>query len=358
LTGGLPPVVHLASGREWRGGERQVLLLATELARLGLDQRVITRRGGRLERELVSAGVPVRPVRWGIALSPWALGAAWREARTRSVLLHAHDSHALTVAILAARAAGAPVVATRRTAFPLARRSLWRLADRVIAVAEAARTALIQGGVSPERIALVPSGIDPAATCAVRPRPIRRELGLPGDTPLAVNVAALTWEKDHATLIRAAVLVARAASRLHWVIAGDGPLRRRLERLARDLGVGERIHFLGWTEAPNDLIAAADLFVLTSCSEGAATVLLDAMALGVPVVATRAGGVPETLATAGLLVPVGDAAAVSAAMLQLLEDARCRRKLRTAAAAAVTNRTARGMARAVLAVYRSVVLRL
>jgi glycosyltransferase involved in cell wall biosynthesis len=359
LTDGLPPVLHLARGRQWRGGERQVLLTAIELAKLGIEQRVITRRGGRVDRELRSAGVDVRPVGWRVAPSPGAFVAAGREAAARPFILHAHDAHALTVAVLVGRVVGRRVVATKRTEFPLKRHSLWRGADRVIAVSHAARRALERGGVPAERIDIVPPGIDLAATRAarLRPRPIRRELGLADTATLAVNVAALTREKDHATLLRAAALVAPASPDLHWIIAGDGPLRGRLEGLARDLGIAARIHFLGWLDEPSPVIAAADLFVLTSNSEGSATVLLDAMALGVPIVATAAGGIPEAVGAAALLAPIGDAHAVAAAVRRVHVDPTCRASLLEAARGTVAERTAAGMARGVVAVYRSVVLR-
>jgi L-malate glycosyltransferase len=351
----LPRVVHLASGREWRGGQRQVLLLARELAALGVPQVVVTRADSRLHRELAAAGIAVAPVAWPRAFSAPAVRAAWRAARRRPALLHAHDGHALTIAGLAGLLAGRPWVATKRTEFPLRRPVFWRRAARVLAVSGAVARAVERGGVAAGRIAVVPSGIDVAATATVRPGSVRQALGLPAEAPLAVNVAALSAEKDHDTLLDAAARVAGPAPGVHWAIAGDGPLRAHLERRARELGLAGRVHFTGWLDDPLPLMAAATVFVLTSRAEGLGTVLLDAMALGIPVVATSAGGIPEAVGEAGLLAPPGDPDAVAGAVVQVVQDPALRARLGAAAAARVRDRDAAGMARAVLAVYRSVV---
>lgn len=353
MTEGLPRLVHVASGREWRGGQRQVLLLTRELERLGAEQVVVTRDRGRLAAELRRAGVRVAEVPWEQALSVRALGAVWREARRRPAILHAHDSHALTISALAATLARRPWVATRRTAFPLRRPLLWRRARQVVAVSGAVRRVLVDGGVPGHQISVVPSAIDLRETRATSPAGVRQAHRLPPDAPLAVNVAALTREKDHDTLLRAATLAAEQVPDLHWAIAGDGPLRLHLERTARELGISDRIHFLGWLDDPLPLIAAAQLFVLTSTAEGVGTVLLDAMALGVPIVASAVGGVPETVADAGLLIPPSRPDAVAAAVAEVLENQSLADRLAALARARVESRDAPGMAHAMLAIYRS-----
>lgn len=303
--------------------------------------------------ELGRAGVPVAGVPWQRAVSLPALGTVWREARHRPAILHAHDSHALTIAAIAATLARRPWVATRRTAFPLRRPLLWRRARKVVAVSGAVRRILEDGGVPTNRIVVVPSAIDLTETRGTSPAGIRHAHRLPPDAPLAVNVAALTREKDHDTLLRAAALTAAQIPDLYWAIAGDGPLRLQLERTARDLGISDRIQFLGWLDDPLPLIATAQLLVLTSTAEGVGTVLLDAMALGVPVVASAVGGVPETLGDAGLLVPQANPEAVAVAVAEVLENKSLADRVTALARARVEGRDAPGMAHAMLAVYRS-----
>ncbi|MEZ4586053.1 MAG: glycosyltransferase [Gemmatimonadales bacterium] len=350
-------IVHIASGRQWRGGQRQVLLLARGLAGLGVEQLVITSRDSRLARELTGAGVAVRAVGWRSGHSLAALLAAWREGRGPRTVYHAHDGHAVTLAALAARLSGKPWVAHRRTAFRVRRPARWRRATRAIAISAPVAERLREAGVDPARIGLVPSAIDLEQARACPARDPRPELGLPPNAPLAVNVAAFTEEKDHDTLVRAAALAAERRPDLHWAIAGDGPLQPHVARSIRNLGLDSRIHLLGWVDEPMELIKAADLFVLSSRQEAVGTVLLDAMAASVPIVATNVGGIADTVGRGGLLVPPADPAALAEGVLQVLDQDELRERLRNEGGLAVAGRDASGMAEAVRAIYRSVVLK-
>ncbi len=351
----LPRIVHLASGREWRGGQRQVLLLAKELARLGIGQIVITTAGSRLATELTQAGVPTHAVKWRTGLSPSALIAAIATSREGPSIIHAHDAHALTLAGLAALVTKAPFVVTRRVDFPLRRIGFWARAAAVIAISDAVRRILIADGIDPGRVTVVHSGIDLGTAADVRPGSIRADLGLPATGPLAVSVAALVAHKDHASLLQAAALLRSRFPNLHWALAGEGTLRAELELQARDLNITPVIHFLGQIREPRRLIGAATTFVLSSVEEGLGTSILDALALGIPVVATRAGGIPEMLeGGAGILTPPVDPAALAEGIAQVLQSQELRTELAAKGRQAVTRFTDRGMATKVLQVYRSV----
>lgn len=348
-----PRVVHIASGREWRGGQRQVWLLARALARTGaVDQVVVTGRGGELARRLTADRVPVVSPAWEGSFDLSALGATLRTA-ARGSILHAHDSHALTLAGLASLVTGAHLMATRRVEFPVRRRGFWRRAERIIAISEAVRGVLLSAGFPPGQIAVVPSGIAIDETARVAREDPRRKLGLLPGAPLAVATGALERPKDHATLIRAAALTL-ASSDLHWAIAGEGRLRADLERLIDQLGLRRRVHLLGEVPDAARLVAAADLFVMSSIEEGLGTAVLDAMALGVPVVGTRAGGIPEMLSGgAGKLVPPGDPRALADAVLALMNDRAARDAQIAKAREAVRRYSDERMAEGVLQVYRS-----
>jgi hypothetical protein len=131
-------VVHVASGREWRGGQRQVWLLARELARTGaVEQVVVTGAASELARRLDDERIPVHCARWTAGLDPRVLPSIVSESRSDHAVLHAHDAHALTLAGIGARLTGTPFIATRRVDFPLRRRGFWGRADRVIAISRA-----------------------------------------------------------------------------------------------------------------------------------------------------------------------------------------------------------------------------
>ncbi len=217
------------------------------------------------------------------------------------------------------------------------------------------RGVLVADGLDPARITTVPSGIDVESVRGVRPGAIRQELGLPGTGPLAVAVGALVGHKDHATLVRAAGLLRDRRPELHWAIAGEGPLRGALEAQIGALSLHHRVHLLGHLSEPLRLVASADVLVMSSREEGLGTSVLDAMALDVPIAATRGGGIPEMLhGGAGLLSPPGDSAALADSVDRLLGDTVLRESVRHQARTRVSQFTAAAMAEGVLAVYRSV----
>ncbi len=321
-------IVHLNTERTWRGGERQTLWLARELERRGHQNRVACRPGFPLERAAKEAGLKT------FALSPWAEAAplaAWRLRRflkeSGAEVLHAHTAHAVGLGALAARGIGVKFAATRRVDFPLQRNffSRWKYGrlDGLAAISRRVRDVLVEGGMPADRVVVISSGIDaagyPSAADRVR---LRREKGCGEGDFLIVNAAALVPHKDHDTLLRAARLVCAEIPRARFLILGDGPLKGRLTETARSLGLEGRAVFLGHRADVLEWTALADVFVLSSEEEGLGTALLDAMALGVPTVATRAGGIPDIYGSeqAPELVSPKDPEALAGALLSLARD--------------------------------------
>jgi glycosyltransferase involved in cell wall biosynthesis len=339
-------VLQVDAGREWRGGQNQVRLLCRELARdKHVEQILVTRQDGELARRAGADGVTVRGTAWEIGLDPRAW---WNLRRTISAfqpdIVHVHDSHALTLA--ATVAVGRTLVATRRVDFHVGRFGAWRRPDRIIAVSEAVKQVLIGDGLAPDGITVVPDGIDPdeIRQAAVPPLDIRSQLRLPPDALLAVNAAALVDHKDQKTLIRAAGAARTLEPRLHWVIAGEGPQREALAAEITRLELQDRVHLVGWIDRIEALIAAADIFVMSSRTEGLGSVILNALALDRPVVATAAGGVPEILPPE-LLVPPGGAEALAHKVAHVLHN--------PTVVPFPPRFTARSMAAQVLDVYRA-----
>jgi len=173
------------------------------------------------------------------------------------------------------------------------------------------------------RVVVIPNGVD---VDRFRPRPadavLRDALGLPPAAPVAGIVAALRPEKQHELFLQAAALVHRQSPECRFLIVGDGPQRASLEALAGDLGLSGVVHFLGTRGDVPQLLALIDVFVLTSKMEANPVSILEAMASGKPVVATRVGSVPETVheGRTGYLVAPGNAGEMAAKVLDLLGD--------------------------------------
>ncbi len=191
--------------------------------------------------------------------------------------------------------------------------------DRVICVSDAAASTFRAAGIEPTKISVVRNGMPLRAARRLR-HDTRRSLGLDGHCPIIVTTARLTPQKDHATLIGALpIVLARHPDCRIWLI-GNGPQEHMLREQACALGVADAVSFMGYRTDVPDLLAAADLFVLSSRFEGLPLAMLEAMAHGLPVVATRVGGTDEVLidGVTGRLVGPGDSDALAAAIDDVL----------------------------------------
>jgi L-malate glycosyltransferase len=318
-------ILHVDSARGWRGGQNQVLLTAQGMARRGHAVVLACQRGGVLEQRARAAGLDVRAQRFHGDLSPAAvLGLRGLLRRERFDAVQLHDPHALACGVLASRGARVPLVATRRVDFPLhGRWSRWKYgrAARVVAVSDAIRGVLARDGLAGDRLRVVYEGVADRPPAAGG-REALVALGVPENAPVVGNVAALTGHKDHDTLLRAARLVLDRAPHARFVVVGEGELRPRVEALHRELGLGERCVLAGFRTDLDRLLPAFSIFCLSSQMEGLGTSLLDAMAFARPIVATRAGGIPEAVedGVTGRVVPPRDPAALARALLELLDD--------------------------------------
>jgi len=257
-------------------------------------------------------------------LSAWTLAKAVKKHDID--IIHGHTGHAHTYACLARMLAGrGKVVVSRRVDFPPRRGLLnrWKYSrpDRIIAISNFIAGVLRDYGIEESRLEVVHSVTDASRFVGVEPLP-RSALGIPEGVPLLVNVAALVGHKDHATLIDAMPSVLRELPELRLLILGDGELRPVIEAQIDRLGVGRSVSLLGYRKDVPQLLKMADAFVISSKEEGLGSAVIEAMACGLPVVATAAGGIPETVIheKTGLLVPVGDAEALAAAIVRIFRD--------------------------------------
>lgn len=347
-------ILHVASGREWRGGQRQTWLLARGLAARGVTQGLVTRRGSELARRAIESGLAVVPAQWSAGLDPRALMTLVRAARNADIL-HAHDSHAVSLAAAAAGFTGRPFVATRRMTRLLRSTRPWRRASRVIAISGAVRRALVESGISETAITLIPPGIDVAGTQTVQPLSWPQVATIPAGAFVVLAASALTAEKGLEVLLDAMADPEVEAAGVHCVIAGRGPEAVVLASRTSAVRAAGRVHFLGQVADPLPLIAAAGVLIVPSREEAFGSVILDALALGVPVIGSDAGGIPEALRHGGgVTLRVGDARALAGEIGRLSRDPLARTQLGEAGRAAARHFDLPGMVDRTLAVYRSV----
>ena len=262
------------------------------------------------------------------------LATAWKLSKIirqwKPAIVHAHDPHAVSMAALAL-SFGAPAprpktIASRRVDFHLQAHAFsqwkYRQMDGFIAASEAIKGILVQDGIPAGRIEVVHDGID-VNKIANRPSiDLHAEYWLPHGVPVIVNVGALVGHKGQKYLVDAMPLVLREVPEAHLVIFGEGELRGPLEKQVKQLSLSKRVLLPGFREDVLSLMKSADLFVMSSVTEGLGSAVLDAMAMGQAVVGTRAGGIPEAVVPGetGLLVEPADAKALAAAIVTLLKD--------------------------------------
>ena len=327
--------LHVDLGRQWRGGQSQALLLIRGLLAMGYRADLVARAGSPLAERALAAGVRVHPLWHLLHTDPYAL-------------VHCHDAHGLTAAWLAGAGHQSRLVASRRVAYPLARNPLARAryrASRIVAVSDFVRASVIASGVPAEQVDVVYDGVE--LPDLAPPQPPSHRLGC---------VGYLLPEKGQELLIRALPLVLARYPDASLQLAGDGPCRPALERLATELGVAPAIEFAGHVEDVAAVYRSLDVFVFPSLAEPLGSALLTAMAYGLPVVARPSGAVPEVIEDGvnGLLAGQ-EPGAFAQAVLRLLDDAELAARLGAAARLAVEQRfSADAMIQGTLQVYHRV----
>jgi glycosyltransferase involved in cell wall biosynthesis len=335
-------VLHLISSAGYGGAEAQILELGRGQLRDGqrVGLLVLNRsKGRRAVHPLVSKaqmlGITVTQLQDQVRFPFRLIPRIVRQLREGKFdLLHTHAYKADLLGIIAARMAKIPIVATVHgytDAFPAVR--VYRHLDllvlrrfpKVIAVSDYLRQELIASGLALHRVVTVYNAIDLdvfGSTVRSERRKVRAELGIEPNAPVVLTVGRLNPEKGHRYLLESARLACQHIPNLRVLIAGEGPLRDKLEASARSMHLDTAVSFLGWREDVASLMAASDLFVLPSTRESFGLVILEALASGIPVIATRVGGVPEIIWTGetGMLVEPRNPEALARAVIWALTN--------------------------------------
>ena len=318
------------------GTERQVanLVLGIDPSRFDLHLACLRHKGELLE-ELKTLRVPRPEFRIGRLYSPKTAWQAMRLVhyvrRNLIQIVHSYGFYPNVFTVPFARLAGASIVVasirdTGDLLTPMQRRLqklVCRMADCVLVNAEAIRESLLEQGYDRNNIVIIRNGITPSIFAGKgRGADLRRELGLPPSARLVAVFSRLNRMKGVQYFLDAAIVLSERFPDLRFLVVGDGGSKKELEEYARRMGLGQRIVFTGFRSDVPDLLSEAAISVLPSLSEGTSNTLLESMAAGIPVIATRVGGNPEVIedGVSGLLVPPRDSAALAAATGRLLED--------------------------------------
>lgn len=359
---GLFTIVQLAESADWAGGERYVELLARHLDRSRFRMEVILPAEGPLSGTLAALAVPVHLIDLGRLIRPWAIRELANLLRRLSPhLLQSHGARSNFYARLAGRLARVPVIVStvhnslydypvssaRKALYLALDRLAAPLSHRILCVAEAlARDLVERSHIPSEKITVIRNGVDivrfnPSKADAGR---IRKEFGLQ-TAPTVGMVGRMTPQKNYPDFLRALALVRTVIPTVRALLVGDGPDRPAIEALATQLDLVQACRFTGVRDDIPDLLAAMDVVVLASVSEGLPFVVLEALSLGRPVVATTVNGVPELVedGCTGLLVPPRDPRALAEGMVAILRNPELGRALGMAGRNVIETRFSLGL---------------
>jgi glycosyltransferase involved in cell wall biosynthesis len=339
-------IAHVNVARGYRGGERQTELLIRELERAGLKQVLVARRGEPLASRLSNANVEIRAVHGDLFGVAFATGGA--------DLLHVHEGRSVYAAYLRWLVARTPYVVTRRVNNPI--RSSWLghlVYERAACVAAVASQVAevvrgYDGGACVRVIHSSSSGFKVNAECAAEIRARYRGTFIVG------HVGALdNSQKGQEFIIAVARAVERSDPDLHFVLVGGGDDEAMLKKAAAGL---TNVTFTGFVDNVGDYLASFDVFILPSNREGIGSILFDAMEAGLPVIASRVGGVPDIVHEGhnGILIDAASPEQLRAAILLLRADPDLRRRFGMAGRELAKGFSAATMARKYLDLYREV----
>ncbi len=354
-------ILHCSSEKTWRGGEQQIANLICELNNLEVESNVFVRRGSAFESWCRKNNLPhysyssfaPLDLRTGYQLIRYAM---WQKID----LIHLHTSRSHSIGLYSALMGNKiPMVATRRVIFPVRKSFKSNLKynhpaiKKVICVSENVKEVLVGNAVTDvSHCCTIHDGIDinrfsMAAKSRTRNADANKEF-------LIGYVAALTEEKDHFTFLQAAALILKHLP-AKFLLIGEGELHNDILSHAKTLGIEKHLILTGFVDRIEEVYSQLDVFLFTSTSEGLGSAVLEAMAAGVPVVATSAGGVKEVIVdkVTGMLAPVKDSATLADQVVALLNNTPLKDELVANAKRHVEQFSQTIMAQKVLEVYKA-----
>ena len=331
-------VLHIDTERTWRGGQQQVGYLVEAMKKQDYHTAIICQPLSLLETFCHEKSIPFIPVNMFGEMDFFAGFRISRICRRQNYdILHLHSGHALAIGIWAKIFyPKLKLIASRRVDYHIKKN--WfsqfkyksRYVDKIICISNAIENVLIQDGVPQDKLVTIHSGIeiDKFSNISIL-KTFKKDLGIAENKILIGTIAAMSGQKDYPNLLKAAKIVVEQNDDVIFCSVGDGPNRKEIRKLADEFGLTSRFVFAGFRKEIGNFLKIFDIFVLASQKEGLGTSILDAQSVGLPVIASDVGGIPEIISDGknGLLVPTKNEQRLAKAILKLVNDAQFRKKL-------------------------------
>lgn len=330
-------VLHIDTEYGWRGGQQQAVYLFEKLLKKGFTSAMVCQPDSALSSYCQEHQLPYFDLRMrgeGDLVAGFRIAKICKENEFN--ILHLHSAHAVTIGIWAKLFHSTlKLVAVRRVDFHI-NGFFSKLKydnpylDKIVCISDKIKEVLLKDRIKSDRLLTIHSGIDTDKFRELTDSSnLRNEMGIPENDVVVGTVAAIVGHKDYPNLLKSANIVLRRKSHVTFCAVGSGSQKERMHELADRLNLGDKFIFAGFREDVGRFLKMFDIFVLASKKEGLGTSILDAQAMGLPVVGTRAGGIPESVHhnVNGLLVPPGNETALAEAIIELIEDEDKRKRL-------------------------------
>jgi glycosyltransferase involved in cell wall biosynthesis len=324
-------ILHIDTEKYWRGGQQQVFYLHKYLVGKGINSLLISNKSSELSQYCKKETLPFYEINIVGELDIYAAYKISKYCKKNNIdIIHAHSAHALSIAIIAKHFYPFPkLIGVRRVDFPIRKNLFSRLKYnnskicKIIAISDFIKKVLILDGIDENKIMTIRSGTDIHKYDKVSPDiHFRERYGIGENDIILGTVAAFAGHKDYPNLLNAFRLVKKEFVNTKLICAGDGPLFDEMKNLAIELSINKDVVFLGFRNDIGQLLKVFDIFILASKKEGLGTSLIDALAVGLPIVAARSGGIPELIEhnKNGILVEAKNHDQLAETLIELMKN--------------------------------------
>lgn len=358
--------LHITTPVNWRGGEQQAFYLIEELLKAEQSVKVLCPNQSVMQQRCEKLSLRADTFT-GRGIFGFSIAKIIRDIHIKHPLdlIHVHDSHAHTASVVANGyfKLNIPVVVSRRVDFPVSSSILsrWKYnhpnVKKIVCVSEAIRSLTLPSITRENVLEVIYSGVDLNYFSNLQKGKLRAEFSIPSGIKVVMNTSALAEHKDYYTFVDTAKMIYDHNQDVKFFIIGDGSMMEAIKKYIHFHQMDEAILMTGFREDAKELLMDADVFLMTSKTEGLGTSVLDAMACGVPVVATHAGGIPEIIGDTGeygLMGEVKNPLEMADLCLQLLSDDILAASIATRAKERVNSFSKEYMGQKMLETYREV----
>ena len=358
-------ILHLSSEKSWRGGERQISFLIEEHRKKAVDVFVACRKNSAFEEYCRKNSISHRSFSFSGEFDISTALCTKKYCNDENIdIIHTHSGKSHGLAYLSYLLGNkTPLVVSRRVDFPIKGNIISRAkynsacVKRIICVSDAIKEIVEPSIKNPERLVTIHSGIDTSLFAdQERNDFLREKFNIPKSKTIVVNTSAIAPHKDYYTFVDTAELVLKQSPDFHFFIIGDGPEKNIIAEYISRKNLKSNITMTGFMDNVPEILKSADIFLITSKTEGLGTTILDSFASNLPVVATNAGGIPELVidGKTGLLAMSGNSKMLSKHIIELSKDAVLRNKITEAAGKHLQKFTKTATAEKTFSVYMDI----